>query len=339
MRPTRQKNRYILTIACRLTKFTIAIPLRDIKDQTVMDAFHKHFLSKFGFCRTLLTDRGSNLCSNFAERFYEAYGIKHLTTSAYNPETNGQIECYHRFLIDCAAICAKQRKVQWDEVIDDVAYAYNTSLHGSTRQTPYFLVFGVEARTFLDEELGYEELSEDPTTRTKQLMELILARKAAQKAIRESQVRNKAYADRTRKPIQFQVGDRVLLAQKHLRKTSGGKLKPKYKGPYVILQKLSPLTYRLTKQSGPFKSSIVHVKRLKLYKNRRADLGSDPEETAASVTSNASESVESDSDTEPYWEDDPEPSTPAPVIGRSGRLIRKPERLKEYICYKYWPLY
>ena len=61
--------------------------------------------------------------------------------------------------------------------------------------------------------------------------------------------RQKSYADRRRKPLEFQVGDKVLLKVSPwkgvIRFGKRGKLNPRYVGPFAILERIGPVAYRL----------------------------------------------------------------------------------------------
>ncbi|GKB37484.1 hypothetical protein Tco_0882426, partial [Tanacetum coccineum] len=69
------------------------------------------------------------------------------------------------------------------------------------------------------------------------------------KRIQVAQDRQKSYADRRRKPLEFEVGDKVMLKVSpwkgviHFGKR--GKLNPRYIGPFKILAKVRTLAYRL----------------------------------------------------------------------------------------------
>ena len=61
--------------------------------------------------------------------------------------------------------------------------------------------------------------------------------------------RQKSYADNRRKPLEFQVGDKVLLKVSPwkgvVRFGKKGKLSPRYVGPFPVIQRIGPVAYRL----------------------------------------------------------------------------------------------
>ncbi|KAJ0509622.1 hypothetical protein HanIR_Chr11g0531051 [Helianthus annuus] len=80
--------------------------------------------------------------------------------------------------------------------------------------------------------------------------------------------RQKSYADKRRKPLEFQVGDRVLLKVSFwkgvVRFGKQGKLNPRYVEPFEITEKISKVAYRLNLPedlSGVH--NIFHVSNLK----------------------------------------------------------------------------
>ena len=67
--------------------------------------------------------------------------------------------------------------------------------------------------------------------------------------LKAAQSRQKSYADKRRKPLQFEVGDLVYL---QVSPTKGvqrfrlkGKLAPRYIGPFEILEECGPVAYRI----------------------------------------------------------------------------------------------
>lgn len=92
------KPRYLLTIIDSFTRWLEAIPLADISASQVCQAFMLNWVSRFGPPLTLITDKGTQFCSELTARLNDALGINHIRTSAYNPRANGMVERSHRTL-------------------------------------------------------------------------------------------------------------------------------------------------------------------------------------------------------------------------------------------------
>ncbi|GJZ30524.1 hypothetical protein Tco_0575571 [Tanacetum coccineum] len=77
--------------------------------------------------------------------------------------------------------------------------------------------------------------------------------------LKTAQNRQKSYADKRRKPLKFNVGDRVLLKVSPwkgvVRFGKKGKMAPRYVGPFEIVERIGPVAYRLRL---PQKLSCIH---------------------------------------------------------------------------------
>ena len=59
---------------------------------TVVGFLHRNILSRFGTPRTIISDGGRHCANKVFEKLMKKYGIKHIMSLAYHPQTNGQAE-------------------------------------------------------------------------------------------------------------------------------------------------------------------------------------------------------------------------------------------------------
>ena len=90
--------RYLLTMIDAYTRWFEAIPLLEISTSTICKVFLLNWVARFGPPLTLVTDRGTQFCSELMQKMNEELGIHHIRTTAYHPQSNGMIERCHRSL-------------------------------------------------------------------------------------------------------------------------------------------------------------------------------------------------------------------------------------------------
>ncbi|GJY16677.1 putative reverse transcriptase domain-containing protein [Tanacetum coccineum] len=124
-------------------------------------------------------------------------------------------------------------------------FSYNNSYHASIKAAPYEALYGRKCRSPVcwakvgEAQLTGLELIQETTEK------IILIKQRMQAA----QDRQKSYADRKRKPMEFEVGDRftlkVLPWKGVVRFGKRGKLNPRYVGPFKVLAKVGKVSYNL----------------------------------------------------------------------------------------------
>ncbi|KAK6164056.1 hypothetical protein DH2020_000920 [Rehmannia glutinosa] len=131
---------------------------------------------------------------------------------------------------------------------------------------PYEALYGRKCRSLL-----HWEIDDQWTPKVDLVQEAMEKVKLIKERIRIAQSRQKCYADKRRKYLEFEVGDEVflrLLPWKGLiNPKKGGKLSPRYVGPYKILQRIGKLAYRLelpAQYAGMY--DVFHVLRLMKYR-------------------------------------------------------------------------
>ncbi|GJY83268.1 putative reverse transcriptase domain-containing protein [Tanacetum coccineum] len=138
-------------------------------------------------------------------------------STTYHPQTDGQSERTIQTLKDMLRACVIDFGGNWDVHLPLVEFSYNNSYHSSIRCAPFEALYG---RKFLIKE-----------------------------KLKAARDRQKSYADNRRKPLEFEVGDKVLLKVSPwkgvMRFGRKGKLAPRYVGPVEILERIGPVAYRL----------------------------------------------------------------------------------------------
>jgi IS30 family transposase len=89
---------HLLTIIDRTTRWPEVVPLRSISAVECADDFPSGWIARFGVPATVTTDRGTQFTSAVWSCLCRTLHIQHITTSAYHPQSNGMIECFHRQL-------------------------------------------------------------------------------------------------------------------------------------------------------------------------------------------------------------------------------------------------
>ena len=102
-------QRYLVTFTDRMTKWIEAQPVSSTTADVISDVFLNSWFSRFGMPLYITTDRGSHVESELFECLAKTVGFCRLTTTAYHPQSNSQIERFHRTLKEAL----KSAKSDW----------------------------------------------------------------------------------------------------------------------------------------------------------------------------------------------------------------------------------
>ncbi|GJZ85359.1 putative reverse transcriptase domain-containing protein [Tanacetum coccineum] len=166
-------------------------------------------------------------------------------STAYHPETDGQSERTIQTLEDMLRACVIDFGNGWVKHLPLVEFSYNNSYHASIKAAPFEALYGRKCRSPVCwAEVGQVQLT--GLELVQESMERIIQIK---QRIQTARDRQKSYADLKRKPMEFQVGDKVMLKvlpwKGVVRFGKRGKLNPRYVGPFKVLKKVGAVAYKL----------------------------------------------------------------------------------------------
>ncbi|GJW98698.1 putative reverse transcriptase domain-containing protein [Tanacetum coccineum] len=198
----------IWVIVDRLTKYAHFLLMKKTDSiEKLAQLYLKEIVCKHGVPDYKFSDRDSLFTSRFWKSLQEAMGTQLDMSTAYHPETDGQSERTIQTLEDMLRACVIDFGSSWDRHLPLVEFSYNNSYHASIKAAPFEALYGRKCRSPVcwsevgDSQLTGPELVRETTEKIVQIKNRLLTARS----------RQKSYADVRRKPMEFQVGDMVML--------------------------------------------------------------------------------------------------------------------------------
>ncbi|GKA26367.1 putative reverse transcriptase domain-containing protein [Tanacetum coccineum] len=136
----------------------------------------------------------------------EALGTQLDMSTAYHPQTDGQSERTIQTLEDMLRACIMDFGKGWDIHLSLIEFSYNNSYHTSIKAAPFEVLYGRKCHSPIcwaevgDAQLTGLEIVRETTEKIIQIKHRLQA----------SRDRQRIHADKRRKPLEFQVGDKIL---------------------------------------------------------------------------------------------------------------------------------
>lgn len=135
------RNTCLLVLTDVFTKFVLVQPFRQATAATLVQFLEQAVFLLFGVPEMILTDNGTQFTSKEFGALLQHYGVKHWLTPSYHPQVNNT-ERVNRVITTAIRATIKGKHSNWSDNIQQIANAIRTSVHESTKYTPYFLTFG-----------------------------------------------------------------------------------------------------------------------------------------------------------------------------------------------------
>ena len=242
-----------------------ALPIPNQEAVTVAVQLVDEVFLRYSIPEQLHSDQGAQFKSQLISEVCKLLHIHKTRTTPYHPQCDGLVERFNRTLLDMLATCTGDHPFDWEQHIRKVCMAYNSSVHASTGYTPFYLMFGRQARLPLDVMYGTPgPIVQSPSEHASALKQQMTA---AFTLVRRHQIakhkRQKDFYDQKVHGKPYEPGSVVWLHSPFVGRGKSRKLHHPWSGPYKVVKKLSEATYRIQKMLGRKQRKVVHFDRLK----------------------------------------------------------------------------
>jgi len=283
---TKSDNDAIAVFVDRFSKAAIFVSCKtSCTAPELAKLFFKNVFKNYGLPKSIVSDRDPRFTSLFWTSLFSCMGTSLDMSTAHHQQTDGQSERTIQTLEQYLRMYTSKAHDDWDELLCHAEFAYNSAKSASTELSPFQVMYGYLPQTpaslMLDTPLqlhqpGAREMMEQHRERFRMVYD----------ALQDSHEKYSGQYDANKRDVTFEIGDLVYLDGEHIRKESDrstNKLQQRFLGPYKIVDRPSPLNYKLDLPPKSRLHPVFHVSKLRRHVSRDleqfADSGTTPQET------------------------------------------------------------
>nr|XP_025676136.1 uncharacterized protein LOC112776263 [Arachis hypogaea] len=260
--------KYLVVAIDYFSKWIEAQPLAKITSAQMISFVWKNIICRFGIPSNIITDNGRQFIDQSFKAFLQNLKIKQHFSSVEHPQSNGLAEAANKVILQALRKKLDDAKGLWAELVPEVLWAYNTTAHSTTKESPFRLVYGSEAMIPIGVSHGSMRTIAKEHNQARQaeldLIEEIRETAAIRHRALQQQL-SRRYGQKV-KPRTFNTGDLVLRKTEQARRPpSHGKLAATWDGPYKISEVLGRGAYKLEDINGTQLPSTWNVGSLRRY--------------------------------------------------------------------------
>lgn len=126
---------------CELTKYAVAIKVRDLTALTTARKLDSHVFLKHNIPSTIVSDQGQLFMSEHFKEITKLFKIRKITTTAYRP-ISSIVEQFHRTLSQILTAMVHENPQNWADHLDSALFAYDNTESSTTGFKPHELLYG-----------------------------------------------------------------------------------------------------------------------------------------------------------------------------------------------------
>ncbi|GJW03196.1 reverse transcriptase domain-containing protein [Tanacetum coccineum] len=249
------KVKFLIVAMDYFTKWIEEKPMVTITGAQVKKFVWDNMVCRFGLPGEIVSDNGKQFRDNPFKDQCEKLNIRQCFAFMKHPQANGLVERANRSLREGIKARLGEENKNWVEEISHVLWAYRTMIKSSNGETPFSLTYGAES--VIPVEIGMPTLRTTEVDMIKNNEDLginldLLEEKREQAAIQEarSKAKTEKYYNARVRSTSFRPGDLVYWNNKESHAKDGGKLGPKWEGPYEVTEALGRGAYKLRDRNG-----------------------------------------------------------------------------------------
>ena len=254
---------YVMTITDSFSKFSIFKVIQSKDANTVAQCFFDNWIAIFGSPLSIVTDRGTDFNTEVMQKVCNHLQIDKRVIATKHPESNSQAEILNKKLAKYLKAMETEGALEWPKLVASCQYAYNLSVHRALKNSPYSVLFGVDANTPLNSKGFVSEAIYGDKYQHALGNRLKLARKLAKSNNMDFREDYTKRFDKKVNPHDFQKGMLVYLHRPDQLKVNP-KIQSPWFGPFVVLEMINESNALIQELSNK-KTKFVNVNRLRKY--------------------------------------------------------------------------
>ena len=241
--PSDNRNTGILVVIDHCSKFAEAIPCshEDYDAVTTSKLLLQKWFARHGIPTRMQSGNAPNLTAEVSDEFMRASQVTKVTSTAGHPRTQGLVERQNRTLVTLLRVFCSRRMKDWDQHLDEVLGAYNSTRHATTGFSPYMLTRGTEKAIPLA--YLYPEFATQSFDSQEAYVDHVIVRQQeihdlVRRNTHQAQLRQKLKYDRALRAKAYEIGEPVWVFCRYIPQKGSSKLMRAWRGPHKVARVL-----------------------------------------------------------------------------------------------------